>query len=346
MTTIWVGSNIIASTANADNTYLAQRYTATAGQTVFTLTVFAYQVATGSLIVEINGVAQFIGVDFTETSNSSVTFVSPLELNDIVVIRGFIGGTAAVAAQASAAAASISEVAAELAETNAEAAYAAILALALPNLPLNIASGGTGQTTKAAAFIALAPTPEVNKVIGSSDGVNFSMLALPTDTNGLSLLATLTPTVSVSVDFLTTFTSTYDNYLVLGEGIVGAASQVFTIRFANTGVVDTGSVYQVANSGSDAGAAATSMAVTDQNIKTAGAGCNFVMHIMNVNATTQIKSVIINGTCQDAASAYGSVARHGVYTGSSAISGIRFLWSGGTTFTAQGKIRIFGYQNS
>lgn len=178
MTTIFNPSAVITSTANADNSYKAQRFIATAGQTVFTLTTFAYQVSTGSIVLEINGVAQFITEDFTETSNTSITLTTPAEVGDVVVIRGFIGGTNAVAAEASASAAEVSKLAADASAVAALAAYDAIIALGLPSLPLTIANGGTGQITKAAAFLALAPTPVSGKVIGSLDGVTFGMITL------------------------------------------------------------------------------------------------------------------------------------------------------------------------
>jgi len=176
---IWEGSTTIASTANANNSYKSERFAANASHVttgLFTLTVFVYAVGTGSLDVFINGASQFITIDFTETSPTTVT-VPGVELGDIVVIRGLIGGDASQSAAASAAAAAAQAAASAASATAAAASYASILALSLPNLPLSIANGGTGTTTKSAAFLALAPIPVANKVIGSTDGVNFSMVS-------------------------------------------------------------------------------------------------------------------------------------------------------------------------
>lgn len=126
--TIWSGDTIISSTANADDSYKEQSFTATAGQTLFTLTEFAYQVGTGSLQIYINGARQRITSDFTETSNSSVTLTSGVEAGDIVVIAGLVGGTAAQAAAGSAQIAVTAQAA-------AEQALADITALSLPSLP-------------------------------------------------------------------------------------------------------------------------------------------------------------------------------------------------------------------
>src|SRR6266480_4679024 len=175
---IWEGSTAIASTVNANNSYKSQRFVADAGNVatgLFTLTVFVYALNSGSLEVFVNGASQFITVDYTETSASTVT-IPGVELGDVVVIRGLVGGesTQAAAESAAQAAASASQSAASAAASLAS--YNAILALSLPNMPLGISNGGTGMTTKAAAFLALAPVPVAGKVIGSTDGTTFSMV--------------------------------------------------------------------------------------------------------------------------------------------------------------------------
>ncbi|OEF99770.1 hypothetical protein BHF71_00925 [Vulcanibacillus modesticaldus] len=62
----------------------AEYYTATAGQTVFTLSK-GYTVGNGSLIVIVNGALKKLGVDYNETDNKTVTFINPLAANDQVV---------------------------------------------------------------------------------------------------------------------------------------------------------------------------------------------------------------------------------------------------------------------
>ena len=119
--TIWSPEGPITTTANADNSYKAQRYTATEGQTIFTLTEFVYAVSTGSLLVYVNGVDQFIALDFLETDSSHVSFVTPLQAGDVVVIRGLIGSTGAQAAQVSA-----DQAAAQLALVEVAAAQAIV----------------------------------------------------------------------------------------------------------------------------------------------------------------------------------------------------------------------------
>lgn len=108
------------SQTNADNTYKSQRLAnGVAGQTIFTLTQFAYAVGTGSLAVYVNGVRQHPGVDFEEVTPTSFKIVGGIELGDIVDAAALIGSPAAQSAAVSADNASASAIAAAGAEVNA-----------------------------------------------------------------------------------------------------------------------------------------------------------------------------------------------------------------------------------
>lgn len=234
---IWNPAGTTVPTANADNTLKYQEFTATAGQTVFTLTDFTYATGTDSLLVYINGVDQVITQDYTETSSTVVTLVTAAELGDQVVIRGYVGGTAAVAASTSATAAAASAAAAAAAE-------AAILALSLPNLPLTAINGGTGLssntpgallyqlTTSQAA--ALSPGAVTSVLQGGGTGqppvyttapvVNLSnATALPLTTAAIPALGT------AQIAALTTATGSAGSFVVNG----GAGGTPSSINLAN-----------------------------------------------------------------------------------------------------------------
>ena len=87
-----------AQQVNADTTLKTQRFTATAGQTAFTLTNFTYAVGTYSLLVVVNGALQAITADFVETDTNLFTLNVACNAGDIVVAFGFVGITATVAA--------------------------------------------------------------------------------------------------------------------------------------------------------------------------------------------------------------------------------------------------------
>ena len=76
------GMNYIAgSTAS---TTLEQSFTATQGQTLFTLTNFDYAPGTNNLAVFVNGSKQVSGTNYTETNVNTVTFTTGLNVGDVV----------------------------------------------------------------------------------------------------------------------------------------------------------------------------------------------------------------------------------------------------------------------
>lgn len=142
---IWNPDEIATPPVNADNTIKRQVFTATAGQTVFNLTAFSYTVATNSLFVYVNGAEQPITVSYLETSNTSITFITPCILGDDVSIVGMIGTTGAQAASDAAAAALVSQVAA--ASSASIASVAAINAAASAVIAGNYTLGYTSTST-------------------------------------------------------------------------------------------------------------------------------------------------------------------------------------------------------
>ncbi len=62
--------------------------TATDGQTVFNLS-FTYGIGTNSLFVFVNGSKQIVTLNYTETSNASVTFLTGLNVGDVVEFISF-----------------------------------------------------------------------------------------------------------------------------------------------------------------------------------------------------------------------------------------------------------------
>ncbi len=161
---------------------------------------------------------------------------------------------------------------------------------------------------------------------------------------GLVLLATLTPTAAANVDFLTTFTSSYNNYLILGEGIKPSSDDFVAIRFANAGTVDTGSKYYSPTHGGAAGAG--SQATLSPTVYATGKGLGFSVEVFNANDATNAKTGSINATSQNAATTFDSRIAGIGYDGANAISGFRLFWSGGANFAAVGKVRVYGYSNS
>lgn len=81
---------------SADTKRVEERFTATAGQTLFTLTDFVYAPNTGALAVYKNGLYQTKGVDWTEGTDTTFSLVSATVAGDQVVAVGHVAITANV----------------------------------------------------------------------------------------------------------------------------------------------------------------------------------------------------------------------------------------------------------
>lgn len=80
---IWAPGQSVS--ANANSSIRDQAFTASASQTVFTLTSFTYSVGTGSLYVYVSGLMQRPGIDFLETGSDSFTLTTPVPAGTIVL---------------------------------------------------------------------------------------------------------------------------------------------------------------------------------------------------------------------------------------------------------------------
>lgn len=181
-----------------------------------------------------------------------------------------------------------------------------------------------------------ATAPSAGQVLTATSG---SAATWQSPSGGdLILLATVTPTASANVDFLTTFTSSYDNYLILltGIGNSSASDDNLSCRVANGGVVDSASNY---GAGTAIGASSSVWGPSSKGVTTS-------VTISNTNSAGLIKKTYSQYTAQTTGTpTYGSGSSHSHYFGG-AISGVRFFWNSGSNFLAQGTIRIYGYANT
>jgi hypothetical protein len=165
---------------------------------------------------------------------------------------------------------------------------------------------------------------------------------------GMTLLATLTPTAAANLDFLTTFTAAFDNYLIIGEGITnnaGAAADQLGMRLANAGTADVGSKYSIA--ANVATTLVTSSWLFSPSALGNGKGCSFHARIVNANDATNIKFAFFDAGSQTAATPqYQFTTYGGAYDSANAVSGFRLYWSSASNFGATGKILVYGYNNS
>jgi hypothetical protein len=149
-------------------------------------------------------------------------------------------------------------------------------------------------------------------------------------------VATVSSAVA-SVDFLTLFSSTYDNYTIEVVGLATLSGDSFNVRLANGGIVDTSGIYYgpVAD-----GALTTPVdALAFGTVGSATSAISQTITIRNVNSASKAKSVSSQG------SASGMHINRGGYYIGAAVSGFRLYCSGGTTF-ASGVVRVYGHRNA
>ena len=203
-------------------------------------------------------------------------------------------------------------------------------------LPIADQSGNSGKvltTNGTTSSWSSVKTVNSQSLLGSGD-----------ISSGLTLIATLTPTAAANVDFLTTFTSTYDNYLIIGQGIKPSSDDALLMRFSVAGSVDTGSNYF--SSANTSVAAGSSMYVTS-TVTSAGKGGGFTVQIQNANDSSNAKTGIAQAMTQDGAGpGFVGVTRGIAYNAANAISGFRLYWSGGANFAATGRVRVYGYSKT
>ena len=91
---IWQPRTILE--LSPDTKRITQKFTATSGQALYTITDFAYSLGTGSLQIFKNGSYQAPGIDWVENTITTFSLVSPASAGDIIVAVGYAGITGTV----------------------------------------------------------------------------------------------------------------------------------------------------------------------------------------------------------------------------------------------------------
>ena len=239
--------------------------------------------------------------------------------------------------------------------------------------PLPVASGGTG----ASSLSGITTGTSTNLAGGSNGTIPYQsaagttqMLAVGTagqllqtngagaptwvtPTSGLTLLSTVTPSASATVDIETTFNSTYDTYMIVVSEFVQTTSGNFCIRMKIGGSYLTTSTYKYFVEGmtsvspsfyADNSGADTSILLGAQ-VATAGATGGFVIYVNSPSNTSIFKQIHWNGIYTTTTSDPSVSRGVALNTGTGALTGIRFFNTGGQTI-ASGKFRLYGLANS
>jgi hypothetical protein len=177
-------------------------------------------------------------------------------------------------------------------------------------------------------------------------------VAAPT-ASGLTLLSTVTASASATVDMETTFSSTYNAYLIIGAGIVVSNDGgSFSCRLKIGGSYSTtnykGHFMQVASGSTTYAATANvtdSIGIAASLGNVTNEGLNFTMKVYLPSGTT-LRNMVTGEVVYTRDSA--DVLQGGAFLGGNtvvgAVTGVRFFPSSGNI--TSGVFRLYGFANS
>lgn len=181
---------------------------------------------------------------------------------------------------------------------------------------------------------------------------SWTTLASP-PASALTLLSTVTASVAATVDIETTFSSTYDAYLLIATNVTadydGAAVNL-RMKLGGSYVTSATYLYHQNNSASDSATYAGVANAADIKIilcntgvgNTSGRSANFTIRINQPASTTLSKQINWIGSYIDATGVLHTSSGAGSNTATTALTGIRFLGGGNIS----GTFRLYGIANS
>ena len=163
---------------------------------------------------------------------------------------------------------------------------------------------------------------------------------------GLTLLSTVTASASATVDVETTFSSTYDAYLLVCSSVLAATpgSQLL-IRYKLSGAYVSTATYSYHQAQPTPAAATYSgfNSSASSSINTAMDECNLNMFIHGPASTTLVKQIQYTGSGRSSGTLY-MLTGVGTNSGTGALTGIRLLFDVGNI--SSGTFRLYGISNS
>lgn len=160
-------------------------------------------------------------------------------------------------------------------------------------------------------------------------------------------------TAVANVDFTSGFSTTYDNYVILLDGVVCSNNGTLGVRFYKDGVLASSSGYiqeQIKSSGTTVSATAGTgdsyFQVFSGDTVDGGSGQvqgTFTLYSANTTNAAMTFVAIANGPTANSSNKTGVGGGRNTTTGT--FTGIRFFWTAGYNFTA-GTFKLYGIKKS
>jgi hypothetical protein len=225
---------------------------------------------------------------------------------------------------------------------------------------LPVANGGTGATTLTAENVILGDGTSAVKFVApgtsgnvlTSDGTTWASTA-PAGGGSLVFLSTTTGTAAATIDVETTFDSTYNMYMLVGELVYPSTNAQYLLCRFKLGTYLTASyetIFQgwtnTTTSSGTSPSAATSGSVFYNLKDNEERSASFVMYIPFPSSLTRQKNVYWQGVAQQngsTAQVQGIINQNDASSATTALTGLRFLSSSGNL---NGTFRLYGIKNS
>jgi lysophospholipid acyltransferase (LPLAT)-like uncharacterized protein len=225
------------------------------------------------------------------------------------------------------------------------------------NGPVTIAAASTGAPV-AAQYVTMATDATLTQervltaganITITDGGANGPVTIAATTSGGYVLLEQHTASSSATLDFTAFISSTYDEYQFELINVLPATNGANLLARVGTGggpTWDTGNNYGYANSyaypsaGGGEGATVQSSMLLNGAVSNTNMGSCGHLRLFNPSGTTQYKSLMGQLTCYHSTVGYLIRSLTGIYAQTTAVTGIRFLFSSGNI--ASGTIRVYG----
>jgi len=197
------------------------------------------------------------------------------------------------------------------------------------------------------------PTSLVSTGVQFPDSTIQTTAATASSPPGLVLISSVSPAAASTLSALNVFSSTYDNYFIIGMGLTPASgSATISMRYAVGGsVVTTPYFFTGGSNAPQAGMNSdTKYDLTPQSGSQIYNSASFRINIYNVNSTVTKKqmdgmALYFNSGGNNNAS-FMFAGTFGIFNPISVPSGVQFFFDGGQNFREQGSLKIYGYKNS